>query len=97
MTEPAGLPAEANARVIPPAGVSVILGIITVYAGHVVEDQPVNERLVIGGSFLVLCLSVMHVVSPGLADVFALLILIALVLRYGVGILQSIGLSTSGE
>jgi hypothetical protein len=90
--EPNGLPA-ANARVIPPASVSVILGVITVYAGHVVEDTPVTESVVIGGGFLILGLSVMHYVSPGFSDVFALLILVAITLRYGVGILQGIGLA----
>ena len=91
-----GLP-PAQARVIPPASVSVILGVITVYAGHVVEDQPVTERVVVGGAFLVLGLSVMHYVSPGLADVFALLIFIVILIRYGVGILTNIGLATGGQ
>lgn len=98
MTSPdpgTGLP-PAEARVVPPASVSVILSVITVYAGHVVEDQPITERVVVGGAFLVLGLSVMHYVSPGLADVFALLIFIVILLRYGVGIFQAIGLSTSG-
>lgn len=99
MTSPdpgTGLP-PADARVIPPASVSVILGVITVYAGHVVENQPVTERVVVGGAFLVLSLSVMHYVSPGLADVFALLIFIVILLRYGVGIFRAIGLSTGGQ
>lgn len=96
MTQPNGLP-EADARVVPPAAVSVMLGVLTVYGGHVVEDTPITERIVIGGAFLILGLSVMHSVSPGLSDVFALLILIVIVLRYGVGILQNIGLSTQGE
>lgn len=97
MTDPmSGLP-DANARVIPPAGISVIMGAIVVYAGHVTEDTPITERVVVGGVFLVVSLSFMHAVSPGLSDVFALLVLVALVLRYGVGILRSIGLSTAGE
>lgn len=99
MTSPdpgTGLP-PAQARVIPPASVSILLGVITVYAGHVVEDAPVSERVVVGGAFLILGLSVMHYVSPGLADVFALLIFIVILLRYGVGILQNIGLATGGQ
>lgn len=99
MTNPdpgTGLP-PAEARVVPPASVSVILGVITVYAGHVVENQPVGERVVVGGAFLVLGLSVMHYISPGLADVFALLIFIVILLRYGVGIFRAIGLSTGGQ
>lgn len=99
MTSPdpgTGLP-PAQARVIPPASVSVILGVITVYAGHVVEDTPITERVVVGGAFLVLALSVMHYVSPGLADVFALLIFIVILIRYGVGILTNIGLATGSD
>lgn len=91
-----GLPA-ANARVVPPAAVSVLLGVITVYAGHVVEDSPITERIVVGGAFLVLGLSVMHYISPGLADVFALLIFIVILLRYGVGIFTNIGLASGGQ
>lgn len=91
-----GLP-PAEARIIPPASVSVLLGVITVYAGHVVENAPITERVVVGGAFLVLGLSVMHTVSPGLTDVFALLIFIVILLRYGVGILQNIGLATGGQ
>jgi len=77
--------------------VSIILSVITVYAGHVVEDAPITERIVVGGAFLVLGLSVMHYVSPGLADVFALLIFIVILLRYGVGILTNIGLVAGGS
>jgi len=91
-----GLP-PAQARVVPPASVSIILSVITVYAGHVVEDAPITERIVVGGAFLVLGLSVMHYVSPGLADVFALLIFIVILLRYGVGILTNIGLVAGGS
>ena len=99
MTSPdpgTGLP-PAQARVVPPASVSIILSVITVYAGHVVEDAPITERIVVGGAFLVLGLSVMHYVSPGLADVFALLIFIVILLRYGVGILTNIGLVAGGS
>lgn len=90
----AGLP-ESNARLIPPASVSVILSALTIYGGYLVGESSVSEPVVVGGCFLILCLAVMNTISPGLADTFALLLFIVIFLKYGLKILEAIGVATA--
>lgn len=94
--EPSGLP-DANVRVIPPASVSIILAALTVYGGSVTDQNTISEGVVVGGCFVILCLAFIHSISPGFADTFALLLFVVIFLKYGLGILQAIGVAASGS
>jgi hypothetical protein len=96
VTEPSGTLPAANARLVPPASISIILTAMTIYGNHLVTDDPVSQPMVIGGGFVILSLAVMNTVSSGLADVFALLLFIVAFLRYGPAVLTAIGIVTLG-
>lgn len=93
MTNPSVLP-SGEARLFPPAGVTLILAAGTVWAGRVVQDKPITEQIVIAGAFVVLATAVVNQISPGFAAAFSMLIFVAVVLVYGIDILTSVGLST---
>lgn len=94
--EPSTLP-SGQARLVPPAAVSLILSAMTIYGGHIVDDVPINQHVVVGGGFVILSLAVVNTISPGLADVFALLLFVAVFLKYGLGILVAIGIAAGGS
>jgi hypothetical protein len=94
MTQPDPVIPPAQVRLVPPAGVSLILATGTVWAGRTVRDEPITEGLVVAGAFVVIVIAVINVISPGLAGAIALLIFVATVLAYGLDILTSIGLAT---
>lgn len=87
---------SANARLIPPASVSIILSAMTIYANHLITDEPVGEPVIVGGGFVILSLAVMNTIASGLADVFALLLLVVIFLKYGLTILNAVGIATLG-
>jgi hypothetical protein len=68
---------------------------MTLYGGYLVGEASVSEPVVVGGCFLILCLAVMNTISPGLADTFALLLFIVIFLKYGLKILEAIGVATA--
>lgn len=97
MSTPEPVLPPAQVRVFPPAGVSLMLAAGTVWAGHVVRDEPITERLIVGGSFIVLATAIANQISRGFAQAFSMLIFVVVVLAYGVDILTSIGLTTKGQ
>jgi len=96
MTAPEPILPHAGVKLVPPASVSIILSAMTIYANSLATDQPVTERVVVGGGFVIISLAVMNTVSPGLANTFALLIFIAIFLKYGLTVLIAIGAATGG-
>jgi hypothetical protein len=81
---------------MPPAAVSLLLSAMTIYGNSLVTDTSVSEPVVVGGGFVIICLAVVNTVSTGMADVFALLLFIVIFLKYGLGILNAIGIATQG-
>jgi ABC-type multidrug transport system permease subunit len=77
--------------------VSLILSALTIYGGHIVADAPINEHVIVGGGFVILSLAVVNAITPGLADVFALLLFIVVFLKYGLEILVAIGIAAGGS
>lgn len=85
-------PAPSATRYLPPAGISLLLASGTVWLGKEIREEPINERLVISGGFIILSIAVINLFSHSLANAFALLILIAVALKYGIEILINTGL-----
>lgn len=89
--------AAGQTRVVPPANVTIILSVITIYGSHLVTNAPISQQMVVGGAFVILALAVTNTVNPGLADMFSLLLFIVIFLKYGVSILTGIGIATQGS
>lgn len=93
--QPSSLP-DSNVHLVPPAAVSLILSAMTIYGASITNQTTISEGKVVGGSFVILSLAVVHTISPGLADTFALLLFVVIFLTYGLRILQAIGISAAG-
>lgn len=85
-------PAPAATRYLPPAGISLLLAGGTIWLGRQVREEPITERLVISGGFVVLTIAYINLFSHAFANAFALLLFIAVVLNYGLDILTHTGL-----
>lgn len=85
-------PAPAATRYLPPAGISLLLAAGTVWLGKEIREEPINERIVISGGFLIFSIAYINLFSHSFANAFALLLFIVVVLKYGIDILQYTGL-----
>jgi hypothetical protein len=85
-------PAPSFTRYFPPAGISLLLSSGTVWLGKEIREEPITERLVISGGFIILSIAYINLFSHAFANAFALLIFIAVGLKYGIDILEHTGL-----
>jgi hypothetical protein len=85
-------PAPSFTRYLPPAGISLLLASGTVWLGKEIREEPFTERIIISGGFIILSIAYINLFSHSLANGFALLIFIAVVLKYGLDILSHTGL-----
>lgn len=77
----------------PGASTSFVLTGLTVLGGRTLrgEDPVVSDRILTGSMIYVLGLAVMNQYSPDFAAIFALLVLVAATLIYGLDIMRALG------
>lgn len=85
-------PEASFTRFLPPAGISLLLASGTIWLGREIKEQPITERLIISGGFIVLTIAYINLFSHALANAFALLIFLSAGLIYGIDILTHTGL-----
>lgn len=71
----------------------VVLASIVTVTGQWSEGKGLSIRVVIGATIFALMLGAMNEASPKLAQQFALLLLVAVVWRYGRGIVNKTGIA----
>lgn len=86
-------PSNTVSSMKPKAATSIVLGALTITGGRIVQDrEPLyTDKMIVGGMFVVLGISVANAYSPPFADVFAFLLLIVAFLIYGMDLMTSIG------
>lgn len=72
---------------------AVVATAAVVVAGQWAKDKPISIRIVVGGMFLAIGLSLMNEASPKLASRFAVLILTVAIFAYVPAIAYSTGLA----
>lgn len=72
-----------------------ILGLfaVVVYIGNLQQGKIIPGKAIIGTVFIYFMLAGLDAVNTDLASGFALLILVAAILKYGPGILKGVGLN----
>jgi hypothetical protein len=68
----------------------VVLTAVVVTAGRWAKKEPVDIRIVIGGTVFLLFIAGLSEASPKLAQQFALLVLLAALFNYGIPIFENL-------
>lgn len=72
---------------------TVVLTGTIVTIGRWAQEKPLDIKVVVGGVFLAVALTIMEQGSPKFASQFGLLIIVAAVFTYGVDIVKKSGLT----
>lgn len=81
----------------PRASTSIILAGLTITGGRIVQNkQPIyTDKMIVGGTFVVIGIAIMNAYNINFADAFALLLLVVAFLMYGVDLMKAIGFQVS--